>query len=470
MGLQLKPRPPLPGFTFSLASPPTDAPTDPASSSSAPPRPPGDFIPEKDMYMFGTYPLLGAGEVGRGMVRCKRCSKVALEWAAGEHRRICNHVLDGTPLTTKKVTKASKTTEVNKKRRASEASETQTSPKKRAKLPNPSQPSLAESTEPEDEDERSPSYKGLKKNEIKKLEREKLRLEKREAKEKERLEIAERKRQRATNPVDLDQRCGVINDKGIPCARSLTCKTHTVGAKRAVQGRTRPYDLLYLEWQREHNPNFKEPQKKELNKDKKGDTAGAKKKKFAKKNGDEGLEEDEDGLRELEELVGLTRMAGERVRGVVFSLGQPRVSSGGSPKPPGVSQKPSGPTSGGVPGPSKANSANKVPTLNVNGSMPSAMTIPVNTIPFQSIWRSSASEFAQVGQMLTKALAARSHQRQPAQGHAFVHGAVGVPPGTKGATGHPMGGLKLPGMAAGTAAAGPGEAGMASSGMFGVTA
>lgn len=68
---------------------------------------------------------------------------------------------------------------------------------------------------------------------------------------------------RAKGPVDLDRQCGVINDKNLPCSRSLTCKSHSMGAKRAVQGRSRPYDDLLLDWNREHNPNFVEPVKRE---------------------------------------------------------------------------------------------------------------------------------------------------------------------------------------------------------------
>ncbi|KIK61573.1 hypothetical protein GYMLUDRAFT_42581 [Collybiopsis luxurians FD-317 M1] len=74
---------------------------------------------------------------------------------------------------------------------------------------------------------------------------------------------------RAKGPVDYDKQCGVINDKGLPCSRSLTCKSHSMGAKRAVQGRSRPYDELLLDWQREHNPNFVEPVKRETKKEKK---------------------------------------------------------------------------------------------------------------------------------------------------------------------------------------------------------
>lgn len=74
---------------------------------------------------------------------------------------------------------------------------------------------------------------------------------------------------RMKGPVDLDKQCGVINDKGLPCSRSLTCKSHSMGAKRAVLGRSKKYDELLLEWQRANNPNFVEPVKKETKAEKK---------------------------------------------------------------------------------------------------------------------------------------------------------------------------------------------------------
>jgi SAGA-associated factor 73 len=84
-----------------------------------------------------------------------------------------------------------------------------------------------------------------------------------EARKKARLEALELKKKkknksllsaRKKGPTDVDTQCGVINDKSLPCSRSLTCKSHSMGAKRAVQGRSRPYDELLLDWQKIHNP------------------------------------------------------------------------------------------------------------------------------------------------------------------------------------------------------------------------
>jgi SAGA-associated factor 73 len=74
---------------------------------------------------------------------------------------------------------------------------------------------------------------------------------------------------RFKGPFNPDRHCGVINDKNLPCSRSLTCKSHSMGAKRAVKGRSKDYDELLLEWNRAHNPNWVEPVKRESKKERK---------------------------------------------------------------------------------------------------------------------------------------------------------------------------------------------------------
>lgn len=49
-------------------------------------------------------------------------------------------------------------------------------------------------------------------------------------------------------PIDFDRQCGAINVRNLPCSRSLACKVHSLDRKRAVQGRSKPYDELWLEW------------------------------------------------------------------------------------------------------------------------------------------------------------------------------------------------------------------------------
>ncbi|CAN6619587.1 hypothetical protein TRVA0_007S03488 [Trichomonascus vanleenenianus] len=55
---------------------------------------------------------------------------------------------------------------------------------------------------------------------------------------------------RDKGPVDVEKQCGVPLPNGALCARSLTCKTHSMGAKRAVPGRSQPYDVLLQAYQK----------------------------------------------------------------------------------------------------------------------------------------------------------------------------------------------------------------------------
>ncbi|CDR40033.1 CYFA0S04e02146g1_1 [Cyberlindnera fabianii] len=55
--------------------------------------------------------------------------------------------------------------------------------------------------------------------------------------------------QKNKGPVDVERQCGVALPTGGFCARSLTCKTHSMGAKRAVPGRSASYDELLAAYQ-----------------------------------------------------------------------------------------------------------------------------------------------------------------------------------------------------------------------------
>ncbi|EDO19403.1 hypothetical protein Kpol_1002p50 [Vanderwaltozyma polyspora DSM 70294] len=52
--------------------------------------------------------------------------------------------------------------------------------------------------------------------------------------------------------IDFDKQCGVELPEGGYCARSLTCKSHSMGAKRSVLGRNQPFDVLLADYHREH--------------------------------------------------------------------------------------------------------------------------------------------------------------------------------------------------------------------------
>ncbi|CEP62456.1 deubiquitination module subunit SGF73 LALA0_S05e06062g [Lachancea lanzarotensis] len=65
--------------------------------------------------------------------------------------------------------------------------------------------------------------------------------------------------------IDFDKQCGVELAEGGYCGRSLTCKSHSVGTKRAVEGRSQPFDVLLSQYQKKNqlktNTNSKQKTK-----------------------------------------------------------------------------------------------------------------------------------------------------------------------------------------------------------------
>ena len=65
-------------------------------------------------------------------------------------------------------------------------------------------------------------------------------------------QAAKPKMPKPKGPVDVEKQCGVLLVNGAFCARSLTCKSHSMGAKRAVPGRSLPYDMLLAAYQKKN--------------------------------------------------------------------------------------------------------------------------------------------------------------------------------------------------------------------------
>ncbi|RMZ83198.1 hypothetical protein DV738_g1303, partial [Chaetothyriales sp. CBS 135597] len=71
-------------------------------------------------------------------------------------------------------------------------------------------------------------------------------------KKKSKKEEQKAKQAKTKGPVDVEKQCGVLLPNGAQCARSLTCKSHSMGAKRAVPGRSLPYDMLLQAYQKKN--------------------------------------------------------------------------------------------------------------------------------------------------------------------------------------------------------------------------
>lgn len=65
-------------------------------------------------------------------------------------------------------------------------------------------------------------------------------------------EEQQQKKKDPKGPVDVERQCGVLMPNGALCARSLTCKSHAMGLKRAVPGRSLPYDYLLSAYQKKN--------------------------------------------------------------------------------------------------------------------------------------------------------------------------------------------------------------------------
>lgn len=82
MPINLKPRAPLPPFTFS-PSPPAPS----ISHDTDAPKPPTDLFPERDMVIFGSMPLASRWAAGRRLIRCQKCERPCPESNWENHQR-----------------------------------------------------------------------------------------------------------------------------------------------------------------------------------------------------------------------------------------------------------------------------------------------------------------------------------------------------------------------------------------------
>ncbi|KAG8753214.1 hypothetical protein FRC14_006315 [Serendipita sp. 396] len=224
MSLRLKsPTSALPPFSFS-------PPSSPSSSTADAKSPQASLLPVSEMHVYGLQPL----ESEFGNVSCNHCHKPFLKSAILNHTANCEKIRNGGAV---KVLPSLSQSSVLSANGVSASSAAFEDPKKSAKKRKASEMEGGDGV-----------VVGAKKR----------------AKPAPRVTKGRQK-----GPVDVDRQCGVINDKGLPCSRSLTCKSHAMGAKRAVEGRSKAYDELLLEWNRAHKPNFVEPVKRPTKEEKK---------------------------------------------------------------------------------------------------------------------------------------------------------------------------------------------------------
>jgi len=193
------------------------------------PQAPSPVLPQFDEETMANFPN-GKQEALDTLI-CKHCKKVVLKRTAKGHIALCVK---------------SKQDKARKKKEAREAAQ-------RAK----EKAERADDDEDDDDDVKGGARKsavngdgddGTKKGKKRKADAE----DDKEPKKKKKKEEQKPKAAKPKGPVDVEKQCGVALPNGAQCARSLTCKSHSMGAKRAVPGRSLPYDMLLAAYQKKN--------------------------------------------------------------------------------------------------------------------------------------------------------------------------------------------------------------------------
>ncbi|WEW57804.1 SAGA complex subunit Sgf73 [Emydomyces testavorans] len=185
------------------------------------------ILPVMDEKTMASFPTGKPRETPLETVICKHCKRPVLKQTAAEHIRGCLRA---------KQEKARKKKEARDANRAKEKAD-------------------REGNE-DDGDGAMKGQKGAKKSAgddfPKKGKKRKADEDDKEPKKKKKKDEPKPKAPKPKGPVDVEKQCGVILPNGGQCARSLTCKSHSMGAKRAVPGRSLPYDMLLQAYQKKN--------------------------------------------------------------------------------------------------------------------------------------------------------------------------------------------------------------------------
>ncbi|KAF2674947.1 SCA7-domain-containing protein [Microthyrium microscopicum] len=206
-----------------------------AQSKKSDARGPQTVINTIETRIAATYPSGLAFEEASDMIQCKHCKKPVYKSAAPEHIKDCLRKKQE-KLQKKKEAKEAKDAALRKERNggispepADDAGKVQSSAKKGAVDADGVTGAKKTSKKRKAEDDgKGPNAKKKKKDDPKP------------------------KTAKPKGPVDVEKQCGVLLPNGSMCARSLTCKSHSMGAKRAVPGRSMPYDVLLAQYQKKN--------------------------------------------------------------------------------------------------------------------------------------------------------------------------------------------------------------------------
>ncbi|KZF21484.1 3-oxoacyl-synth [Xylona heveae TC161] len=199
---------------------------------------PGSIVNQLDEKDLANFPTGRPMEDRPDCVVCKHCKKPVLKTVAANHVANCLQ---------KKQEKA------KKKKEAKESKDTKDKGKDKDADTKADDGAKASAEQPDGAPEKT---KGAKKNAVKATTQGKKRKADGDAekapKAKKKKDEPKPKVPKPKGPVDVERQCGVPLPNGAQCARSLTCKSHSMGAKRAVPGRSLPYDMLLAQYQKKN--------------------------------------------------------------------------------------------------------------------------------------------------------------------------------------------------------------------------
>lgn len=215
--------------------------------NSGPPPSPSPVVNQLDENAWETFATGRPLEDTPDLQQCKHCKKSVLRTAAKAHIAACLRI---------------KKEKAQRKKEAREARERAKEAAREEELRKAGGVEDHDGAEEDDDDEDEPSKGGktTKKAAGKKTEsadnkgnkKRKAEAELDKGPKKKKKEEPKPKVPKPKGPVDVERQCGVILPNGQACARSLTCKSHSMGAKRAVPGRSLPYDMLLAAYQKKN--------------------------------------------------------------------------------------------------------------------------------------------------------------------------------------------------------------------------
>ncbi|ODQ53622.1 SCA7-domain-containing protein [Saitoella complicata NRRL Y-17804] len=209
--------------------------TSPMARSEYPKSPIASELDSRQYKVFGSRPLQDAADY----VSCKHCGKPVMRSAVTDHLDVCPAIVPAKPAHTSPTKRAEKKPALPPRSVADDIASDKGTPTKNEKKRKAGEmtdlTNLGSSTSKKPE-----------KTTDKQAEKE------RKKKEKQAKKTAAPPKPKEKGPVNVELQCGVPLPQGGQCARSLTCKSHSMGAKRAVPGRSAPYDILLAAYQKKN--------------------------------------------------------------------------------------------------------------------------------------------------------------------------------------------------------------------------